>query len=172
MRQRVMIAIALACNPKLLIADDRDGTGRHHCGRRADLFHELRTEHEMGVIIITHDMERHRRRTRSSSCTGQIVSGNGADLFDNPSIRIPRRCSPRCRRSKARVPDGRLLSIPGRPPDLIEPPPACRFAPRCTYAGQDDCAILPPELREIRPGHWVRSAHPASERAAEPVGVA
>src|ERR671937_627838 len=48
---------------------------------------------------------------------------------------------------------------------------ACRFAPRCAYSGQDDCATVPPELREIRAGHWVRSAHPASERAAEPVGV-
>jgi oligopeptide/dipeptide ABC transporter ATP-binding protein len=67
--------------------------------------------------------------------------------------------------------EGRLVSIPGRPPDLIDPPPACRFAPRCAYSGQDDCATVPPELREIRAGHWVRSAHPASERAAEPVGV-
>jgi peptide/nickel transport system ATP-binding protein len=59
------------------------------------------------------------------------------------------------------------VTIPGRPPDQLEPPEACRFAPRCTYAGMDDCNVVPPELREIRTGHWVRSAHPASERAAE-----
>jgi oligopeptide/dipeptide ABC transporter ATP-binding protein len=61
---------------------------------------------------------------------------------------------------------GRLTAIPGRPPDLIDPPEACRFAPRCRYANENDsCTIEPPQLREIRPGHWVRSAHPASERA-------
>ena len=64
---------------------------------------------------------------------------------------------------------GRLTAIPGRPPRLIEPPEACRFAPRCPYASaNDDCTVRPPELREIRPGHCVRSAHPASERVAAP----
>ena len=62
----------------------------------------------------------------------------------------------------------RLTAIPGRPPDLIDPPVACRFAPRCRYAGGDSCTEHMPELREIRPGHWVRSAHPASERAGRP----
>jgi oligopeptide/dipeptide ABC transporter ATP-binding protein len=66
---------------------------------------------------------------------------------------------------------GRLTAIPGRPPDLLNPPPACRFAPRCPYAGTDSCTVEMPELREIRTGHLVRSAHPASERAAAPVGV-
>jgi peptide/nickel transport system ATP-binding protein len=69
---------------------------------------------------------------------------------------------------------GRLTAIPGRPPDLIDPPAACRFAPRCPYANREDgCATHPPELREIRTGHSVRSAHPAGERAGvrEKVGV-
>jgi peptide/nickel transport system ATP-binding protein len=64
-----------------------------------------------------------------------------------------------------------LATIPGAVPNLIDLPPACRFAPRCVYAGQDDCTVVAPELREIRPGHWVRSAHPASERTRQPVGV-
>jgi oligopeptide/dipeptide ABC transporter ATP-binding protein len=62
----------------------------------------------------------------------------------------------------------RLTAIPGRPPDLVDPPEACRFAPRCKYAGTDSCATHMPELREIRDGHFVRSEHPASERAARP----
>jgi len=63
------------------------------------------------------------------------------------------------------VRQGRLTAIPGRPPDLIDPPKACRFGPRCRYAGSDACTEQMPELREIRKGHWVRSAHPASDRA-------
>jgi oligopeptide/dipeptide ABC transporter ATP-binding protein len=60
---------------------------------------------------------------------------------------------------------GRLTAIPGRPPDLIDPPVGCRFAPRCPYAAEPDgCAEHVPELRELRPGHLVRSEHPASER--------
>ena len=60
---------------------------------------------------------------------------------------------------------GRLTAIPGRPPDLINPPEACRFAPRCPYANENDtCATVQPELREIRKEHGVRSAHPAGER--------
>jgi len=60
--------------------------------------------------------------------------------------------------------DGRLTAIPGRPPDLVDPPEGCRFAERCPYREQDSCASEPQELRQVRPGHWVRTAHPASER--------
>jgi peptide/nickel transport system ATP-binding protein len=69
---------------------------------------------------------------------------------------------------------GRLTAIPGRPPDLVDPPDACRFAPRCPFANdRDDCCDRMPELRELRTGHWVRSAHPASERGRvrDEVGV-
>jgi oligopeptide/dipeptide ABC transporter ATP-binding protein len=62
------------------------------------------------------------------------------------------------------VREGRLTAIPGRPPDLVNPPEGCRFAARCPYEGQDSCATQPQELREVRQGHLVRSAHPASER--------
>ena len=66
---------------------------------------------------------------------------------------------------------GRLTAIPGRPPDLIHPPEACRFAARCPYANANDtCTTVMPELREVRQGHLVRSAHPASERVGSVVG--
>ncbi|HWN22288.1 MAG TPA: oligopeptide/dipeptide ABC transporter ATP-binding protein, partial [Gaiellaceae bacterium] len=66
---------------------------------------------------------------------------------------------------------GRLTAIPGRPPDLIDPPVACRFAPRCPYASDNDtCATVMPELREIRKEHWVRSAHPVSQRTGRLAG--
>ena len=59
----------------------------------------------------------------------------------------------------------RLTSIPGQPPSLISPPSGCRFAPRCPYAASPDgCAEDGHELRAIRPGHLVRTAHPRSKR--------
>jgi oligopeptide transport system ATP-binding protein len=176
MRQRVMIAIALACNPKLLIADEPttalDVTVQAGV---LDLFHELRTQHEMGVIIITHDMGVVAETANDIVVmyAGQIVEhATALDLFDRPEHPYTEALLSALPQVEGEgIREGRLLSIPGRPPDLIDPPAACRFAPRCLYAGQDDCATVPPELREIRPGHWVRSAHPASERAGEPVGV-
>jgi oligopeptide transport system ATP-binding protein len=176
MRQRVMIAIAMACNPKLLIADEPttalDVTVQAGV---LDLFQELREHHDMAVIIITHDMGVVAETAHNILVmyAGQIVEQASAlDLFDNPE-------HPYTEALLAALPqlegegirEGRLVSIPGRPPDLIAPPPGCRFAPRCAYAGQDECAAVQPELREVRPGHWVRSQHPASERAAETVGV-
>ncbi len=176
MRQRVMIAIAISCNPKLLIADEPttalDVTVQAGV---LDLLHELRSLHDMSVIIITHDMGVVAETANDIIVmyAGQVVEHAPAlDLFDNPE-------HPYTEALLAALPqvegeglrEGRLLSIPGRPPDLIAPPPACRFAPRCMYAGHDNCATVPPDLREIRPGHWVRSTHPASERAAEPVGA-
>jgi oligopeptide/dipeptide ABC transporter ATP-binding protein len=176
MRQRVMIAIAISCNPKLLIADEPttalDVTVQAGV---LDLLHELRSLHDMSVIIITHDMGVVAETANDIIVmyAGQVVEHAPAlDLFDNPE-------HPYTEALLAALPqvegegmrEGRLLSIPGRPPDLIAPPPACRFAPRCMYAGHDNCATVPPDLREIRPGHWVRSEHPASERAAEPVGA-
>ena len=71
------------------------------------------------------------------------------------------------------VRQGRLTAIPGRPPDLVDLPDACRFAPRCPYASRNDsCTAQLPELRELRPGHLVRTAHPASERQGAPVPAA
>jgi peptide/nickel transport system ATP-binding protein len=176
MRQRVMIAIALSCNPKLLIADEPttalDVTVQAGV---LDLLAELRAEHDMSMIMITHDMGVIAETADDIIVmyAGQIVEhANVYDLFDSPEHPYTEAllaALPHLEGENVR--EGRLVSIPGRPPDLIDPPPACRFAPRCVYAGQDDCTVVAPELREIRPGHWVRSAHPASERARQPVGV-
>src|SRR5918995_2349181 len=174
--QRVMIAIAIACNPKLLIADEPttalDVTVQAGV---LDLFHELRSTHDMGVIIITHDMGVVAETANDILVmyAGQIVEHASAlDLFDRPEHPYTEALLAALPQLEGEgVREGRLLSIPGRPPDLLAPPPGCRFAPRCAYTGQDECATVQPELREIRPGHWVRSHHPASERAAETVGV-
>jgi oligopeptide/dipeptide ABC transporter ATP-binding protein len=104
---------------------------------------------------------------------GQVVEqASVTDLFDRPEHPYTEALLASLPHIEDKDPrNGRLTTIPGRPPDLLVPPEACRFAVRCKYAGRDDCATVPPELREIRPGHWVRSQHPASERSAEPVGA-
>jgi oligopeptide/dipeptide ABC transporter ATP-binding protein len=170
MRQRVMIASALACNPKLLIADEP--TTALDVTIQAgilDLLDELRREHEMSMIIITHDMGVVAETADNIAVmyAGQLVEFAPAlDLFDrteHPYTEALLAALPQLEGEDIRA--GRLTAIPGLPPSLIDPPDACRFAPRCPYAdAQDSCTKVEPQLREIRTGHWVRSAHPASER--------
>jgi oligopeptide/dipeptide ABC transporter ATP-binding protein len=175
MRQRVMIAIAIACNPKLLIADEPttalDVTVQAEI---LDLLEDLRREHEMGMIIITHDMGVVAETADDVAVmyAGQFVEQAGTqELFDRPEHPYTEAllgALPQLEGENIRF--GRLRSIPGRPPDLIAPPEGCRFAPRCPYANAGDgCAETLPELRRIRPNHLVRSQHPASEREAVPV---
>jgi oligopeptide/dipeptide ABC transporter ATP-binding protein len=176
MRQRVMIAIALSCEPELLIADEPttalDVTVQ---AQVLDLLEELQESHGTAMILITHDMGVVAEAAHDVVVmyAGQIVEhASVLELFDHPEHpyteallgALPQIEGEGIRRR-------RLTAIPGRPPDLIDPPETCRFAPRCKYAGGDACTTHMPELREIRPGHFVRSEHPASERAGsrEPV---
>jgi oligopeptide/dipeptide ABC transporter ATP-binding protein len=176
MRQRVMISIALSCNPKLLIADEPttalDVTVQAGI---LDLLEELRDEHEMSMIIITHDMGVVAEAADDIAVmyAGQFVEQASAEnLFDHPEHPYTEALLGALPQLEGEgVREGRLTAIPGRPPDLLNPPDTCRFAPRCRYAGGDSCTVEPPQLREIRPGHFVRSAHPASERAGDRVGV-
>jgi oligopeptide transport system ATP-binding protein len=175
MRQRVMIAIALSCNPKLLIADEPttalDVTIQ---AQILDLLDELRREHEMAMILITHDMGVVAETADDIAVmyAGQIVEyTDSLELFDNPEHPYTEAllgALPQLEGDEREIRQGRLTSIPGRPPDLINPPEACRFAARCPYAHfEDTCTEIQPELREIRPGHLVRTAHPTSERVGE-----
>jgi oligopeptide/dipeptide ABC transporter ATP-binding protein len=175
MRQRVMIAIAISCNPKLLIADEPttalDVTVQ---AQVLDLLEDLRHGHEMAMIVITHDMGVVAEVANDVVVmyAGQVVEQAPAEqLFgrpEHPYTEALLTALPQMEDEGVR--EGRLTTIPGRPPDLVDPPEACRFAPRCPYADLGDtCATVPPELREVRPGHFVRSAHPASERVREAV---
>jgi oligopeptide/dipeptide ABC transporter ATP-binding protein len=174
MRQRVVIAMAIACEPRLLIADEPttalDVTVQ---AQVLDLLDDLRREHEMAMILITHNMGVVAESADDVAVmyAGQIVEHAPAhELFRNPEhpyteallAALPDLDDPRARTR-------RLAAIPGRPPDLIDPPAACRFAARCPYAGcGDGCALEPPRLRELRPGHWARTAHPRSKRLRVP----
>jgi oligopeptide/dipeptide ABC transporter ATP-binding protein len=173
MRQRVMIAIALSCNPKLLIADEPttalDVTIQ---AQILDLLERLREEHEMAMIIITHDMGVIAETADDVAVmyAGQIVEQASAlDLFENPEHPYTEALLGALPQLEGEgIREGRLTAIPGRPPDLVNPPEGCRFGARCPYREQDTCAEHPQELREIRPGHLVRSAHPTSERGRTP----
>jgi oligopeptide/dipeptide ABC transporter ATP-binding protein len=177
MRQRVMIAIAISCKPKLLIADEPttalDVTVQ---AQVLSVLEELRDAYEMAMIIITHDMGVIAETADEVAVMygGQIVERTSAtELYaqpEHPYTEALLGALPQIENRDVR--ERHLTTIPGRPPDLLNPPIACRFAPRCRYAGLDDsCATVPPELREIRPGHWVRSGHPTSERAGKAVGA-
>jgi oligopeptide transport system ATP-binding protein len=175
MRQRVMIAIALSCSPRLLIADEPttalDVTIQ---AQILDLLDALRQEHEMAMILITHDMG-----VVAEVCddvaimyAGQIVEqATGFELFDRPEHPYTEAllgALPRLEGDEREIRESRLTAIPGRPPDLVNPPEACRFAARCPYSNYNDtCASVEPQLREIRSDHWVRTAHPTSERSGE-----
>jgi oligopeptide/dipeptide ABC transporter ATP-binding protein len=176
MRQRVMIALAIACKPKLLIADEPstalDVTIQ---AQILDLLDELRRRQRMAMVLITHDMGVVAEVADEVAVmyAGQIVErAETVELFDHPEHPYTEAllgALPRLDGEDLR--DARLATIPGRPPDLADPPAACRFAPRCPYAGGDACTEHNPPLREIRPGHLVRSQHPASERARREVRV-
>jgi oligopeptide/dipeptide ABC transporter ATP-binding protein len=177
MRQRVMIAIAISCKPKLLIADEPttalDVTVQ---AQVLSVLEELRDAYEMAMIIITHDMGVIAETADEVAVMygGQIVEqASAAELYarpEHPYTEALLGALPQIDNRDVR--ERHLATIPGRPPDLLNPPVACRFAPRCRYAGLDDnCATVPPEIREIRPGHWVRSGHPASERVDKAVGA-
>jgi peptide/nickel transport system ATP-binding protein len=159
MRQRVMIAIALACNPKLLIADEPttalDVTIQ---AQILDLLAELKQRLNMAVLLITHAMgvvaETAQRVVVMYA--GQVVEEApvGA-LFAHPRHPYTQgliRSIPRI--DTAALHKRRLEAIAGTVPRLIDPPAGCRFAPRCRYA-MPQCTAATPALREVASGHKV-----------------
>jgi peptide/nickel transport system ATP-binding protein len=159
MRQRVMIAMALACKPRLLIADEPttalDVTIQ---AQILDLLAELKERLGMAVLLITHAMgvvaEVAQRVVVMYA--GQVIEeGSVEEVFQRPWHPYTQgliRSIPRIDADASR--GARLVSIPGTVPSLVEPPPGCRFAPRCAYA-RDACTRATPALREVGPGHRV-----------------
>ncbi len=148
MRQRVVIAMALSCGPQLLIADEPttalDVTVQKQI---LDLLASLSTSLNMATILISHDLGAVEGRTDRVKVmyAGRVVeSARTSTLFGEPGhpyaeallASIPRLDDP---------PHSLLRAIEGTPPDMIDPPPGCRFAPRCRYA-QDRCVEGPPLL--------------------------
>ena len=159
MRQRVMIAMALSCNPKLLIADEPttalDVTIQ---AQILELLNELKSKFGMAVMLITHAMgviaETAQRVVVMYA--GKVVEEAPVnELFANPRHPYTQgliRSIPRI--DTAATHKARLEAIKGVVPSLLNPAPGCRFAPRCRLAAPE-CTRETPPLREIVPGHKV-----------------
>jgi oligopeptide/dipeptide ABC transporter ATP-binding protein len=174
MRQRVMIAIALACGPTLLFADEPttalDVTVQ---AQILELIGEQRRERNMSVILVTHDLGVVAGHTDEIAVMygGRLVEkAPTRELFGN--MKMPYTMS--LMRSIPKLSDPshtRLLTIPGRPPDLVNPPAGCPFAPRCAYA-RDRCHQEEPPLVNATPDHTYACWYPVgspefAERDAE-----
>ncbi|MGA0270287.1 MAG: ABC transporter ATP-binding protein [Ilumatobacteraceae bacterium] len=149
MRQRVVIAIALSCGPAILFADEPttalDVTVQSQI---LDLIAERRQDRNMAVVLVTHDLGVVAGHTDEIAVmyAGKIVERAPTnELFANvkmPYTRSLLRSIPRLDDD----PHTRLHAISGRPPDLIDPPSGCRFAPRCAYA-REKCHVEAPPLQ-------------------------
>lgn len=149
MRQRVMIAMALSCNPKLLVADEP--TTALDVTTQAQVLEqivELQEEFHMAVILITHDLgviAETCQRAVVMYCGNIVETGTVEDLFERPRHPYTKgllESIPRLRDERI----AELPIIPGMVPDLLSLPAGCRFADRCKYA-QADCLQTPPRLK-------------------------
>nr|MBA2449996.1 ABC transporter ATP-binding protein [Chloroflexota bacterium] len=157
MRQRVMIAMALSCEPKLLIPDEPttalDVTIQ---AQILELIKRLRTELSMAVILITHDLGVVAGVTDRINVmyAGYIVeSATAEELFANP--RMPYTLG--LLRSMPRIDEPRrekLVPIEGLPPDLVDAPQGCPFVPRCSYK-VDRCVEENPSLEPVNRDHGI-----------------
>ncbi|MBK1792989.1 ABC transporter ATP-binding protein [Devosia sp. WQ 349] len=168
MRQRVMIAMALACDPKLLIADEPTTALDVTIQRQIlSLLKDLQTRLGMSVILITHDLG-----VIAEVCDRVLVlyggmvmeTANVRDLFAAPA-------HPYTLGLIGAVPDlrddshQRLTPIPGSPPNMLAPPPGCPFAPRCPHAMTQCVAALPPLFGDSHQARcWLQ--HPEAPKVA------
>ena len=176
MRQRVMIAIGLACNPKLIIADEPttalDVTIQ---AQILELMRDLSRDLGIAMVVITHNLgvvARYADRVNVMYAARMAEQGTAEDIFARPRhpytvglLRsVPRLDKPR----------GRMLeTIEGLPPNLLSPPEGCRFAPRCT-AAVDACKAEVPPLIEVETGHRAacfRAPELAREGGARTIGL-
>ncbi|MGA8897979.1 ABC transporter ATP-binding protein [Bradyrhizobium sp.] len=165
MRQRVMIAMALACDPRLLIADEPttalDVTLQ---AQILDLMRELKAESGAAIILITHDLG-----VVAEVCdevavmyAGEIVERADVDtLFASPQHPYTVGLLGSIPRLEHRT--SHLATIEGMVPNMSEPPKGCRFAARCPFV-ESACATAPPPLVEITPRHWSRCIRAPLER--------
>lgn len=150
MRQRVMISIALSCNPKLLIADEPttnlDVTVQ---AQILELVKKLREEFQSSILLITHDFGVAAELSDNVAVmyAGKIVEFSDVrSIFKSPEHPYTKALLQAIPRADVR--SSNIESIPGNVPRLINPPPGCRFHPRCKYA-KTICTEVEPELKNI-----------------------
>ncbi|NLM43528.1 MAG: ABC transporter ATP-binding protein [Clostridiales bacterium] len=173
MRQRAMIAIALACNPKLLIADEPttalDVTIQ---AQILDLMKELKSKLDTSIILITHDLgvvAGMAERIIVMYAGVVVESGTVEDIFYNPQHPYTWGLLKSVPRLDAENKE-QLIPITGTPPDLFAPPKGCAFAARCKYA-MEICYEMPPENMEYNKEHYAACwlGHPYAPKVERPV---
>ena len=169
MRQRVMIAMALVCKPRILIADEPttalDVTTQMQI---LDLIDELRDEYKMGVILITHDLgvvAGHTDRVAVMYAGRIVETAPTKTLFTEPKHRYTSSLMAALP-ERALAAGTKLFSIPGAPPSLTNLPKGCRFAARCLWA-TDECRAGYPELNGDE-NHTFSCFHPVQEGDESP----
>lgn len=163
MAQRAMIALSLALSPSIVLADEpTTALDVMIQDRILKLINEIQEEYEMGMVMITHDMS-----VVSETCdtiavmyAGRVVEYAAArTVIKNP--RHPYTMGLRNAFPDISEDSQDLVSVPGEPPDLIDPEPGCKFAPRCPFA-VEECWDVDPEPQEFDDGHIVE-CHRADE---------
>lgn len=155
MRQRAVIAMALACNPQVLIADEpTTALDVMIQAQILKLLVKLQRELNLALVVVTHDLG-----VVAEICDNVVVMyggkvveiGSGDDIFNNPQHPYTQRLLQAF--PDVENPNADLVSIPGIPPRLDDLPPGCRFSPRCHECG-DRCQREMPKLIEVEPRHW------------------
>ncbi len=160
MRQRALIAMALAANPKLLIADE-PGTALDVIvqAQTLKLLRDLKDKLGLAMVMISHDLSIIAETCEKVAImyAGHIVEYGDADaIFKEPLHPYTQglvKAFPTIHGEKVR-----LASIPGQPPDLLNPPPACRFNPRCPFV-MDVCKKIDPPLEKVGSGEHYVACH-------------
>ena len=156
MKQRAMIAMALSCNPKLVIADEPTTALDVIVQKQVlDLMKELQKKLKLSIMLISHDLSVIAQMCDSVAImyAGKIVEyADAVSLFKEPQHPYSKRLI----NSFPNIlnPGKKPESIPGQPPSLINPPPGCRFHPRCPFA-TDKCREVEPHLVNIGNKHFV-----------------
>jgi len=158
MRQRAVIAMALACNPRVLIADEpTTALDVMIQAQILELLERLQSELDLALVIVTHDLG-----MVAEMCDDVVVMYGGVVaeyassdvIFNNPQHPYTQRLLEAF--PDVEEPGSTLASIPGNPPRLDDLPPGCRFEPRCQCEWREAiCAQKPPPLVEIEARHWI-----------------